>query len=92
MWLVEPVLLASGSGEVTRIVISPDDDVDLAVGTDGVGDVGGERHVAAGVRRDELAVREDPGVAVDGTEVQQHPTSAAGVVDPNYAPIPASFH
>ena len=70
MWLLEPVLLASGLGHVIGVVLGPHDDHLVSL-DQGVRDVEGERRVTALVVSEQGSVEPDMGTVVHRPEVQQ---------------------
>jgi hypothetical protein len=77
-----PVLLASRLVGVDRVVLSAyDEQVLLAPGQQGVGQVGRERGLPALVRHHQLPVTPHLGVVVDRTEMQQDPLAGRATGD-----------
>ena len=84
-----PVLLAARLGQVVRIVFGPDDQHVLRRrASQGRGDVGGERRVAALVRGDKQTVDPDLRPVIDRAEVEQHAAAPSASCGRESPPIP----
>jgi hypothetical protein len=84
-----PVLLAARLFEVVRVVRGTHLDLERAVRREELGDVDGERSVAALVPRRELPVEPHGRVVVDGFEVQEPALAVRGRLEAYGAAVPA---